>query len=80
VSLEVRLSSSKHLKKRTIALSGATTPRRFPSNKINNTKYNILTFIPVVLYHQFKFFFNLFFLLICLSQMIPALKVGKPWS
>jgi phospholipid-translocating ATPase len=30
----------------------------------------------VVLFHQFKFFFNLFFLLICLSQLIPALKVG----
>ena len=52
-------------------------PRRFPGTKINNTKYNVLTFIPVVLYNQFKFFFNLFFLLICLSQMIPALKVGK---
>ena len=36
----------------------------------------MLTFIPVVLFHQFKFFFNLFFLLICLSQLIPALKVG----
>jgi len=35
-----------------------------------------LTFIPVVLYHQFKFFFNLFFLLICLSQLFPPLKVG----
>jgi len=30
----------------------------------------------VVLFHQFKFFFNLFFLLICLSQLIPPLKVG----
>ena len=36
----------------------------------------MLTFIPVVLYHQFKFFFNLFFLLICFSQLFPALKVG----
>ena len=30
-----------------------------------------------MLFNQFKFFFNLFFLLICLSQFIPALKVGK---
>jgi len=45
-------------------------------NKIDNTKYNLLTFVPVVLFHQFKFFFNLFFLLICLSQLIPSLKVG----
>lgn len=52
-------------------------PKRHVNNKIDNTKYNIITFIPVVLFHQFKFFFNLFFLLICLSQLIPPLKVGK---
>ena len=57
-------------------MNGRTTPRSFASNKLSNTKYNVITFIPVVLYHQFKFFFNLFFLLICLSQLIPALKVG----
>ena len=52
-------------------------PKRHVSNKLDNTKYNVLTFIPVVLYHQFKFFFNLFFLIICISQFIPPLKVGK---
>lgn len=57
-------------------MNGRTTPRMFPSNKLVNTKYNVFTFIPVVLYNQFKFFFNLFFLLICLSQLFPALKVG----
>lgn len=36
----------------------------------------MITFIPLVLYHQFKFFFNLFFLLIALSQFIKALRVG----
>jgi len=51
-------------------------PKRHLNNKIDNTKYNCLTFIPVVLFNQFKFFFNLFFLLICLSQFIPPLKVG----
>jgi len=30
-----------------------------------------------VLYNEFKFFFNLFFLLIAMSQFIPFLKVGK---
>lgn len=57
-------------------MNGRTTPRTMASNKLSNTKYNIITFIPVVLYHQFKFFFNLFFLLICLSQLYPPLKVG----
>ncbi len=30
----------------------------------------------LVLFNQFKFFFNLFFLLIALSQFVPVLKVG----
>ena len=46
------------------------------TNKLNNNKYNVLTFVPVVLFNQFKFFYNLFFLLIALSQFVPALKVG----
>ena len=46
-------------------------------NKLNNQKYSICTFIPLVLYNEFKFFFNLFFLLIALSQLVPFLRVGK---
>jgi len=30
-----------------------------------------------VLYNEFKFFFNMFFLVIALSQFVPFLKVGK---
>ncbi len=58
-------------------MNGRTVPRKYLSNQIKNQKYNLITFIPVVLFNQFKFFFNLFFLLICLSQFIPPLKVGK---
>lgn len=36
----------------------------------------MITFIPVVLFNQFKFFYNFFFLLISVSQFVPALKVG----
>jgi phospholipid-translocating ATPase len=61
---------------REIWMSGRTLPRNFPSNLVKNTKYNPVTLIPIVLYNQFKFFFNLFFLIIALSQFIPALKVG----
>ena len=32
--------------------------------------------MPVVLYNQFKFFYNAFFLIIALSQFYPPLKVG----
>ncbi|KAL1943316.1 hypothetical protein VTO73DRAFT_4391 [Trametes versicolor] len=49
---------------------------KFPPNMIRNQKYNIFTFLPLVFYEQFKFFFNLYFLLVALSQFIPALKIG----
>ncbi|KAH7882069.1 hypothetical protein F5I97DRAFT_1989102 [Phlebopus sp. FC_14] len=48
----------------------------FPPNIVRNQKYNIFTFFPLVIYEQFKFFFNLYFLLVALSQFIPALKIG----
>ena len=49
---------------------------QFASNAISNAKYNALTFLPMTLYEQFKFFFNLYFLLVALSQAIPALRIG----
>ncbi|KNC69453.1 hypothetical protein SARC_18038, partial [Sphaeroforma arctica JP610] len=38
------------------------------SNVVCNQKYNVVTFLPMVLYEQFKFFFNLYFLIVALSQ------------
>ncbi|VEU24083.1 DEKNAAC105275 [Brettanomyces naardenensis] len=49
---------------------------QLPSNAISNAKYNAFTFLPLTLYEQFKFFFNLYFLLVALSQAIPALRIG----
>ncbi|KAF7315289.1 Phospholipid-transporting ATPase [Mycena indigotica] len=49
---------------------------RFPPNIVRNQKYNVLTFLPLVFYEQFKFFFNLYFLLVAISQFIPALRIG----
>ncbi|KAJ1985409.1 putative aminophospholipid-translocase [Dimargaris verticillata] len=49
---------------------------KYPVNAIKNNKYNLVTFIPLVLYEQFKFFFNLYFLLVALSQLVPALRIG----
>jgi phospholipid-translocating ATPase len=45
-------------------------------NIVRNQKYSILSLIPVVLYNQFRFFFNFFFLMIAVSQAVDALKVG----
>lgn len=50
--------------------------RGIPNNKINNQRYSFFSFLPIVLFDQFKYFFNLFFLLVCLSQFIEALRVG----
>lgn len=58
----------------------ADSPKKkspFPANIVRNQKYNFATFVPLVLYEQFKFFFNLYFLLVALSQFIPALKIGR---
>uniref|UniRef100_A0A8C0V9F1 Phospholipid-transporting ATPase n=1 Tax=Cyanistes caeruleus TaxID=156563 RepID=A0A8C0V9F1_CYACU len=49
---------------------------KYPKNAIKNQKYNIFTFIPGVLYEQFKFFLNLYFLVVSCSQFVPALKIG----
>lgn len=46
------------------------------NNKIVNTKYNILTFLPCFFYDQFKYFFNFYYLCLCLSQFYPPLKIG----
>lgn len=61
---------------RLVRLDGYTDPKNTISNAVNNQKYNVLNFIPIVLFNQFKLFFNFFQLAINLSQLIPILKVG----
>jgi hypothetical protein len=50
------------------------------ANVVRNQKYSVLTFVPMVLYQQFQYFFNLFYLFTALSQLIPAFKVGLLFS
>lgn len=45
-------------------------------NTIKNTKYNIITFFPLFFFNQFKYFFNFYYLCLCLSQFYPPLKIG----
>uniref|UniRef100_A0A4W3HVC6 Phospholipid-transporting ATPase n=1 Tax=Callorhinchus milii TaxID=7868 RepID=A0A4W3HVC6_CALMI len=49
---------------------------KYPRNAIKNQKYNFFTFVPGVLYQQFKFFLNLYFLVVSCSQFVPELKIG----
>ncbi|VDN01730.1 unnamed protein product [Thelazia callipaeda] len=44
------------------------------SNYISTTKYNLITFLPLFLFQQFKTFGNLFFLLICIAQYLPGIN------
>lgn len=55
---------------------GSIQTSRFPTNIISNAKYTAFTFLPVTLYNEFSFFFNMYFLLVALSQIIPALRIG----
>ena len=56
----------------------STSPRnytKFP-NILRSQKYNLITFLPLSLFYQFKVFNNQFNLLMASSQLINALKVG----
>lgn len=55
---------------------GSSQATRFPPNVISNAKYTPWSFLPVTLYNEFSFFFNMYFLLVALSQAIPALRIG----
>ncbi|XXH00378.1 hypothetical protein Hte_006722 [Hypoxylon texense] len=55
---------------------GSSQSTRYPPNLVSNAKYTAFTFLPITLYNEFSFFFNMYFLLVALSQAIPALRIG----
>lgn len=57
-------------------LVGQLQSSRFPPNSVSNAKYTPWSFLPRTLYKEFSFFFNMYFLLVALSQIIPALRIG----
>ncbi|GAA5811925.1 hypothetical protein MFLAVUS_005372 [Mucor flavus] len=76
-----RFQSKKVYQPRTISLQAEgiyayKEKKKYPANVIINQKYNVITFIPIVLFQQFAIFFNMYFLLVALSQFVPALKIG----
>ncbi|XP_069687692.1 probable phospholipid-transporting ATPase IIB isoform X2 [Periplaneta americana] len=70
-----RCCRERELKSRTIIV-GRPSVEKFPANVIRNQKYNIITFLPLVLFQQFKFFLNLYFLVMATSQFIPDIRIG----
>ncbi|XP_070781239.1 phospholipid-transporting ATPase IC isoform X1 [Enoplosus armatus] len=51
---------------------------RYSGNAIKTYKYNVLTFIPLNLYEQFKRVANLYFLALLILQIIPEITT-LPW-
>lgn len=57
-------------------LVGQYQPTKYPPNVVSNAKYTPWSFLPRTLYNEFSFFFNIYFLLVALSQIIPILRIG----
>lgn len=51
---------------------------RYSGNAIKTYKYNVLTFIPLNLYEQFKRVANLYFIALLILQIIPSIAT-LPW-
>ncbi|KAF2478893.1 putative aminophospholipid-translocating P4-type ATPase [Neohortaea acidophila] len=60
---------------RTITV-GQKQPIRFPLNAVSHAKYTAYSFLPRTLYNEFKLFLNMYFLLVAVSQILPALRIG----
>jgi hypothetical protein len=52
----------------------------YPDNSIKTSRYNLLTFIPLNLFHQFKRIANFYYLFIVLIQLIPGISPFKWWT
>lgn len=57
-------------------LVGQFQATKYPANVVSNAKYTPWSFLPRTLYNEFSFFFNIYFLLVALSQIIPILRIG----
>ncbi|KAL2828195.1 hypothetical protein BDW59DRAFT_143334 [Aspergillus cavernicola] len=57
-------------------LVGQVQRAKYPPNVVSNAKYTPWSFLPRTLYNEFSFFFNIYFLLVALSQIIPVLRIG----
>ena len=74
--LEARLQQEEAANQKDDSRKKPAGPTKYCDNKVRNNKYTLLTFLPKTLYEEFRFFFNLYFLVVALSQFFPPLKVG----
>jgi phospholipid-translocating ATPase len=50
--------------------------KKYPPNTVSNAKYTAWSFLPLTLYNEFRFFLNIYFLLVALSQVFKFLRIG----
>lgn len=51
-------------------------PYKYPNNYVSTTKYNVVTFLPVALFEQFRRVANLYFLLAAILSLTPLRAFG----
>ena len=61
---------------RTINNKEEVAPTNYMSNRIDNRKYNIFTFLPLFLYNEYKYFSNFYFLFAAVIQIYEPFRVG----
>eukprot|EP01060_Flectonema_neradi_P005335 TRINITY_DN13533_c0_g1_i2.p1 TRINITY_DN13533_c0_g1~~TRINITY_DN13533_c0_g1_i2.p1 ORF type:complete len:1216 (+),score=261.43 TRINITY_DN13533_c0_g1_i2:203-3850(+) len=71
-----KCSKPKSPEERTIRIGEEDDDQDYPPNIVRNQKYSVASFIPISLYEQFKYFFNMYFLVVAISQFFPPLQVG----
>ena len=52
--------------------------QKLPNNAVKTTKYYWWSFLPVYLFNQFKYFINLFFLIVAILSCIPQIQAASP--
>src|SRR5687768_2571724 len=53
-------------------------PKKFPDNFIKTSKYNLITFVPLNLFHQFRKVSNFYFLINAIVAVIPEVSPITP--
>ncbi|ELP84764.1 phospholipid-transporting P-type atpase, putative, partial [Entamoeba invadens IP1] len=61
---------------RTVLIPLPPKSKKYCSNKVENNRYTYANYVFKCLFNQFKYFYNLYFLVTALSQFIPILQVG----
>lgn len=73
-----RYVSSFQLEQSTNQIQPPLNQEYYPNNEIKTSQYNIITFLPVNLFNQFKRIANAYFLFLLILQLIPQISSLNP--